>query len=107
MTSLQGNPARLCAYRALQMCLFPMAVLTVFHRDVIDMSMRDIFLLQGAFGLAMLLVELPTGYLADRIGYRRTLMLAATVMAAGWGIYASAGGLAAIVVAEVVLGVGM
>lgn len=104
---LLRNPARLCAFRALQMCLFPMAVLTIFYRDVIAMSMRDIFLLQGAFGLAMLLVELPTGYLADRIGYRRTLLLAALVMAVGWAVYGSADRLASIVVAELVLGVAM
>ena len=107
MTTLQGNLPRLCAFRALQMCLFPIAILTVFYRDVIQMSMRDIFVLQGAFGFAMMLVELPTGYLADRIGYRRTLLLASGIMAVGWAIYGAADRLATIVVAELVLGVAM
>ena len=55
------------------MSLFPMAILTVFYRQNLGMSMAEIMLVQGGFGLVMALFEFPSGYLADRIGYRRTL----------------------------------
>ena len=74
---LQRNPRLLCIFHALQMSLFPMAILTVFYRQNLGMSMAEIMLVQGGFGLVMALFEFPSGYLADRIGYRRTLVIAA------------------------------
>lgn len=89
------------------MSLFPMAILTIFFRQDIGMSMGEIFLLQGAFGLAMALFEFPSGYLADRIGYRRTLIIASILNAIGWSIYVRAESLPHILVAEIVLGIGI
>ena len=88
MPALQRNPALLCAFHALQMSLFPMAILTVFYREDLGMSMTEIMLVQGGFGLAMALFEFPSGYLADRIGYRRTMVLASVMNAVGWTVYA-------------------
>jgi len=107
MSSLRNNPALLSAFHALQMSLFPMAILTVYFRQDIGMSMTEIMALQGAFGLAMALFEFPSGYLADRIGYRRTLMIASVLNAVGWSIYVRANTLPHILVAEIVLGIGI
>ena len=107
MSSLGANPRLLCTFHALQMSLFPMAILTVYFRQDIGMSMSQIMLLQGAFGLAMALFEFPSGYLADRFGYRRTLIFASLLNAVGWSIYVRADTLPHILVAEVVLGIGI
>lgn len=104
-TRLARNPALLCAFHALQMSLFPMAIITLFFKNDIGMSMQEIFLLQGAFGLAMAVFEFPSGYLADRFGYRRTLLLASLMNAVGWTLYTRADSLPDVVLAEVVLGV--
>ena len=107
MSSLQRNPPLLCVFHALQMSLFPMAILTVFYRENLGMSMIEIMLVQGGFGLAMALFEFPSGYLADRIGYRRTLVIAAVMNAIGWSIYARADGIAGVIAGELVLGIGI
>ncbi|MDF1800461.1 MAG: MFS transporter [Planctomycetota bacterium] len=107
MNSLRSNPALLCAFHALQMSLFPMAIITVFFKDAIGMSMGEIMLLQGAFGLALVLFEFPSGYLADRIGYRRALMIGAVLNAIGWTIYVRADTIPHILLAEIVLGIGI
>lgn len=104
--SVQRTPALLCLFHALQMSLFPMAVITVFWQREIGMSMLQIMALQGCFGLAMALFEFPSGYLADRLGYRRTLMVASVLLAGAWGIYSFATSFAQILVAEVFLGAG-
>lgn len=104
---LRRNPPLLCAFHALQMSLFPMAVITVFYQEQIGMDMGQIFILQGCFGLAMALFEFPSGYVADRIGYRRALIVASGLMAVGWCLYAVARTMAHVVVAELVLGVAM
>jgi predicted MFS family arabinose efflux permease len=87
------------------MSLFPMAILTVFFRHDIGMSMTEIMLVQGGFGLAMALFEFPSGYLADRIGYRKTLIVAAMMNAVGWSIYVRADSILGVLLAEAVLGV--
>ncbi len=107
VSPLQHNPRLLCLFHALQMSLFPMAVLTVFYRQELGMSMTEIMLVQGGFGLAMALFEFPSGYLADRIGYRRTLVFSAVLNAIGWSIYARAGGIGGVIAGEVVLGIGI
>ncbi len=107
MPALHRNPTLLCIFHALQMSLFPMAILTVFYRQNLGMSMTQIMLVQGGFGLAMALFEFPSGYLADRIGYRRTLVFASVLNAVGWSIYARADGIGGVIVGEMVLGVGV
>ena len=107
MPELKRNPALLCLFHALQMSLFPMAILTVFYREDLGMSMTEIMLVQGGFGLAMALFEFPSGYLADRIGYRRTLVIASLLNAIGWSIYARADGIGGVILGEVVLGIGI
>ena len=107
MLALQRNPRLLCVFHALQMSLFPMAILTVFYRQDLGMSMAEIMLVQGGFGLALALFEFPSGYLADRIGYRRTLVIAAILNAVGWSLYARADGIGGVILGEVVLGIGI
>jgi MFS family permease len=102
--AVHRNPALICAYHALMMSLFPMAVITLFYRREIGMTMADIFLLQGGFGLGMVLLEFPSGFVADRIGYRRSLLLASLAAILGWGLYATGHSFWQIAVAELVLG---
>ena len=59
------------------------------------------------FGLAMALFEFPSGYLADRMGYRRAMILASVLNAVGWSIYVRADSIPHILLAEVVLGIGI
>lgn len=87
---LARNPALVCALHALFMSFFPMAVLTLFYRDEIGMSVAEIMGLQAIFGALVALLEFPTGYLADRIGYRRSLVLSSLFAVAGWSVYCAA-----------------
>ncbi len=105
MSSLRSNPRLLCIFHALQMSLFPMAILTVFYKQDIGMGLKEIMLLQGAFGLVMVLFEFPSGYLADRFGYRRTLLLSSVLNMLGWSLYVRADSILTILAAEAVLGV--
>lgn len=107
MTATRRNPRLLCVFHALQMSLFPMAILTVFYREELGMSLTEIMLVQGGFGLAMALFEFPSGYLADRVGYRRSLAIAALLNALGWSVYCAAESLAGVVLGELILGVGI
>jgi predicted MFS family arabinose efflux permease len=104
---MAGNPGLLVALAGLRSVLFPIPVITLFWRDHIGMSFTDIMVLQAIFGLAVVVLEFPSGYLADRVGHRQALLVAAVLWALGWLLYARGVTFAQVVLAEVVLGGGL
>ncbi|MBE0557151.1 MAG: MFS transporter, partial [Proteobacteria bacterium] len=107
MPSLRTNIGKLYAFSFLQMSLFPMAIITLFWKDRIGLSLTEILLLQGIFAVAMVIMEYPSGYLSDRIGYRRALNYAALLGVIGWGLYTVADSFGEVLVAEIILGISL
>ena len=64
----------LCAIAFLQGLVFYGPVATIFrqHRGI---SISDIFILETIFIILMLIFEIPWGFFADRIGYKKTLLI--------------------------------
>jgi len=102
--NLSTNIPRLYAFSFLKMTLFPMAVITLFWKDQIGLSLTEIMVLQGLFSLTTLLAEYPSGYLSDRWGYRFSLSLASVLGIAGWGLYTVANSFVTVLQAEILLG---
>ena len=105
--ALTSNPRLLVVLSGLQFVLFPIPVITLYWKDQIGMSLTDIMVLQAIFGLAVVLFEFPSGYIADRAGYRRSLITGALLSVIGWAIYARAATFAGVMAAEIVLGAGL
>ncbi|MDT0379797.1 MFS transporter [Streptomyces sp. DSM 42041] len=61
--------------------LWWMPVFYQYQRDA-GLSDAQIFAIQGAYYVSFCVLEIPTGFLADRIGHRRALQLGAAVMVA-------------------------
>ena len=104
MTSLCNNTTKLYAFSFLQKTLFPMAIITLFWKDHIGLSLTRILLLQSIFSIATVLLEYPSGYVSDRLGYRVALTIASLLGMAGWGIYAVASSFGQVLAAEILLG---
>jgi MFS family permease len=104
MKTTRSNITRLYAFSFLQMTLFPMAIITLFWKDHIGLSLTQILLLQGILSVSMVVMEYPSGYVSDRIGYRVSLTLASLLGMVGWGIYTVATTFADVMVAEILLG---
>ncbi len=100
------NTTLLGGYRALQMALFPVSVITLFQAQHLGLDMRQTLLLQAVASVTVAVFELPCGWLADRIGCRRSLQGAALVMMASWGVYLGADGFALAALAEILRGIG-
>ncbi|BET60026.1 MULTISPECIES: MFS transporter [Geobacter] len=105
MTSLRRNIPLLYAFSFLQMTLFPMAVITLFWKDQIGLSLSEILLLQSIFAVAMAVMEYPSGYISDRIGYRAALTAASALGIAGWAVYTAATSFRDVLIAEILLGI--
>ncbi|MFA7402565.1 MAG: MFS transporter [Pelobacteraceae bacterium] len=107
MKTTHSNIIKLYAFSFLQMTLFPMAIITLFWKDHIGLSLTQILLLQGILSVVMVLMEYPSGYISDRIGYRVSLTLAALLGMVGWCVYTVAGTFAHVMVAEILLGISL
>ena len=101
---LKGNVGKLYAFSVLKMTLFPMAIITLFWKDQIGLSLTQILLLQAIFSVATVVMEYPSGYLSDRLGYRTALILASLLAIIGWTLYTIAESSNQVLVAEIVLG---
>lgn len=107
MKSLSGNIRKLYLFSFLQMTLFPMAIITLFWKDHIGLSLTQILLLQSIFSVATLALDYPAGYVSDRLGYRCALNISALLGIAGWGIYIYAHSFASVLLAEIILGMSL
>ncbi len=107
MGNIRSNITKLYAFSFLQMTLFPMAIITLFWKDHIGLSLTQILLLQGILSVVMVVMEYPTGYVSDRLGYRVALTLASLLGMAGWGVYTLASSFYHVLVAEILLGIAL
>ena len=103
-TSLKGNVTKLYLFSFLKMTLFPMAIITLFWKDQIGLSLTDILLLQAIFSAASVLFEYPSGYISDRLGYRAALITASILAIIGWSYYLFADTFTEVLLAEIILG---
>ncbi|MBM4366542.1 MAG: MFS transporter, partial [Deltaproteobacteria bacterium] len=67
----------------------------------------EVFLLQAVFAVAVVVLEVPTGMVADRVGKRTSLLAGQVVVALGSVFYALGTGFWSFLGAEVTLAVGM
>lgn len=70
------------------------------------LTMKDIMILQAVYSVAIVILEIPSGYLADVIGRRKTLILGAMFGTVGFTTYSLSFGFMGFLVAEVILGIG-
>jgi len=103
--TFKRNILLLNIFASLKMALLPMAIITLFWKDQIGLSLSEILMLQALFSLATLIMEFPSGYLSDRLGYRFALNLACLFGITGWTTYTFAGSFAGVLVAEIQLGI--
>ncbi len=105
MTTLRRNIPLLYTFSFLQMTLFPMAIITLFWKEQIGLSLSQILLLQGIFAVSMVVMEYPSGYISDRVGYRTALTAASVLGLVGWGYYTMATSFRDVLIAEILLGI--
>jgi MFS family permease len=82
-----------------------MPIVVLFYQEN-GLTMSQIFLLKSVYSIAMVVTELPSGYLADVWGCRRTLLVGAIMGTIGILIYSISSDFTSFAVAEVVLGIG-
>jgi len=105
--AVPSNPRLLVAFSGLRFTLFPIPIITLFWTDHVGMSLADVMVLQAIFSLGIVVLEFPSGYAADRLGHRRTLLAAGSLWLLGWLAYTRATTFAEVVGAELLIAAGL
>ena len=106
MNKLQKQIYLFYLYRGLIAASFSGAVLIPFFTDYGGLSLFQVYLLQTWFMVVFFLAEIPTGLVADRIGYKRSLQYASVFVTIGVLVYGLSGSLLGFVIAEAIYGIG-
>lgn len=83
-----------------------MPIIVVFFQDN-GLEMRHIFLLKAINAITVVVLEIPSGYMADVLGRRKTLILGTLLNFGGFIAYSVAHGFGGFVIAELMIGVSM
>ena len=100
------NVWRYQAFVTLSIMPFMMPVIVLFWEQN-GLDMFQIFLLQAIFAVAIVVLEVPTGMVADLIGKRTSLVVSMAVFGAGMAVYALSTSFAGFLVAELFLSLGL
>ncbi len=82
-----------------------MPVVVLFYQGN-GMGMQEIFMLKSIYSIAIVSMEVPSGWMADVWGRKKTLFAGSIFGAAGFLIYSFSYGFWAFAIAEIILGIG-
>ena len=102
--TLASNPWKTYAYRFLSSFWLIAPVLIPFYRAN-GLSATKVFIVQSIYLAAVLLFEIPSGYLSDVIGRRKTLIVGSLLLPVGLCVYALSYGFYGFALAEIILGI--
>ena len=104
MTDIKSNLWKIYLYKFLSDFYLVIPILIPYYKDN-NLNSTQVFTVQAAYALSILMLEIPSGYLADVIGRKRTLILGAVFLPAGLCIYAFTGTFYLFVLAEFVIAI--
>ncbi len=105
MTDLKANLWKIYFYKFLSEFYLIVPILIPYYKSN-DLNSTQIFTIQAAYALAILLLEVPSGYLADVIGRKKTLILGAIFMPLGLGVYVFTSSFFTFILAEFIIAIG-
>ncbi len=82
-----------------------MPIVVIFFQSH-GLSMKEVFLLQSIYSLAIVALEIPSGYFADVIGRKNSITIGTVLGFVGFSIYVFTGDFWGFLIAEIVMGFG-
>jgi len=85
--------------------MLTMPILFIFYSDL-GLSELKMFQLKAFYSISIVIFEIPSGYVADVIGRRKTLIIGSILGTIGFAIYSLFSGFWTFMAAEIILGIG-
>lgn len=105
MNTYSKNIPRLYLIKISKWFSLVMPIIVLFYQNI-NMGMHEIFLLKAIYSIAIVFMEIPSGWMADVWGRKKTLILGSILGSLGFLIYSFSYGFLAFAVAEIILGIG-
>ncbi|MGD2245520.1 MAG: MFS transporter [Candidatus Aminicenantes bacterium] len=105
MTTIRSNLWKIYLYRFLNEFWLVLPILIPYY-EANRLNSTQIFTIQAAYALSILLLEIPSGYLADVIGRKKTLILGACFLPVGIGVYVFTHSFVTFILAEFIIAIG-
>lgn len=102
---LRGNVFRLNVIKFSKWFSLVMPIIFPFYKDM-GLTITEIMVLKSVYSIVIVSLELPSGYFADVLGRKKTLIAGAFLGAAGFYIYSFSHSYAGFLIAEIALGAG-
>jgi len=102
----ESNLWRYPVFSAVAHTPFFLPTIVLFYKAN-GLDMFEVFLLQGLFAAAVVVLEVPTGMVADQLGKRTSLLAAMAINAVGFAYLACSSSFGAFFLAEIILAIGM
>lgn len=102
---LRSNILRLNVIKFSKWFSLVMPVIIPFYQSN-GLSITEIMLLKSVYSIVIVVLEIPSGYLADVLGRKKTLIAGAFLAAAGFYIYSFSHNWLGFLMAEIALGAG-
>lgn len=103
--SLQSNIIKLYIIKVAKWFMLFMPIVVLFYKDN-GLEMRHVFILQAIYSVAIVVLEIPSGYVADVLGRKITLVIGTILGFLGFLSYSFSYGFVGFLIAEVILGLG-
>lgn len=102
-SSVKGNLWKLYFLRAIRSFMLIIPVITLFLQEN-GLTLGEVFLLQAIFSLAVIILEVPSGYFSDTMGRKKVIIYGTGLGIVGYTVYAFSYGFFGFLVAEIILG---
>ena len=107
MEALERNSSVIRSHRILFMALGIAAPVIVLFLMDNGLKLSEVLLLEALFAITMAVFEVPSGYIADRIGRKRTIIAGGLFMVAAQCVYFSSAVFSEFLIAELLIAVGI
>jgi len=103
--SLKSNIVKLYLIKIAKWFMLFMPIVVLFYQEN-GLEMQDIFVLQAIYSVVIVILEIPSGYLADVLGRKTTLIIGSIMGTCGFIVYSLSYDFWAFLTAEVTMGIG-
>jgi MFS family permease len=103
--SLQSNIIKLYLIKIAKWFMLFMPFLIPFYQEN-GLSLSDISILKAIYSISIVVLEIPSGYLADVLGRKKTLVFGSILGFFGFFTYSISYGIVGFLIAEIILGFG-
>jgi MFS family permease len=103
-SSLENNIKKIAFIRGCRWFMLIMPVLVLFFQDN-GLSMKEVLILQSVFSVLIVVCEVPSGYMADVLGRKLSIVLGSVLSSVGFCVYCFSSDFWFFLLAETLLGV--